>query len=54
MPTSSNYTEVSVHCCYGKHTVAEFANFIDIPPNEDKQDHVSESRVLRQSPAVHC
>jgi hypothetical protein len=28
MPTSLNHTEVSVHCCHGKHMVASARNFI--------------------------
>jgi hypothetical protein len=31
MPTSSNHTEISVHCCHGKAHGGEFANFIVRP-----------------------
>jgi hypothetical protein len=31
MPTSSNHTEVSVHCCHGQAHSSEFVNFIVRP-----------------------
>jgi hypothetical protein len=47
MPPSSNHTEVSVHCCHGKHTVARSRTLLSI--SYDVAEEVIWSRKCNQT-----
>jgi hypothetical protein len=51
--TSSNHTEVSVHCCHGKHTVASSRTLLSDLVYLSKTPHSQKNNNNKNSPCTH-